>query len=422
MRVAHFGTFDVANYGDLLFPLLLERRLGGAWDKVVHVSPRGGPPVFDDGVATVSVQAALARADEFDALIIGGGQLINAVVDTPQAYRTTPLMRATAYPGLWLGAAIAAAAGGGRLLWNGPGAPVPFTPGLALGVGWAADQSDSIALRSASTAEWFAQAGVTRPVHVIPDTAYDLPGLWTPEERAAALDALFARLGPRPERWLVVNYKRLGGAVEEPAAAAAAVAAMARALQAVPVFTAICDDDAGDLGALADGCDVPSLVLERPASLRELTALLAGAELYVGSSMHGMIAAAAFGRPALTVVPASVGPRWTKCREQSTDLDDARQVVPSWGAAAGALEARPPRSPDGGLAGTDEPQAAERAAPRLAEHWRRLEDELAVAASGRRADTHSALDALRALAQIRVPPTDLFTNVLAPAVSMLLHR
>ena len=29
MKIAHFGTFDVENYGDLLFPLLLERRLGG---------------------------------------------------------------------------------------------------------------------------------------------------------------------------------------------------------------------------------------------------------------------------------------------------------------------------------------------------------------------------------------------------------
>ena len=53
MKLAHFGTFDVENYGDLLFPLLLERRLSGLCDRFVHVSPRGGPPPWNDCVETI---------------------------------------------------------------------------------------------------------------------------------------------------------------------------------------------------------------------------------------------------------------------------------------------------------------------------------------------------------------------------------
>jgi hypothetical protein len=46
LRIAHFGTFDVEHYGDLLFPLILERRLSDIYEEFVHASPVGGPPVW----------------------------------------------------------------------------------------------------------------------------------------------------------------------------------------------------------------------------------------------------------------------------------------------------------------------------------------------------------------------------------------
>ena len=59
MKLAHFGTFDVENYGDLLFPLVLERRLADLCDEFIRVSPVGGPPLWQDRVPTVNFDTFL---------------------------------------------------------------------------------------------------------------------------------------------------------------------------------------------------------------------------------------------------------------------------------------------------------------------------------------------------------------------------
>ena len=58
MRIAHYGTFDVENYGDLLFPPVLERRLSGRGHTLTHVSPIGGRAIWEDCVETISIREA----------------------------------------------------------------------------------------------------------------------------------------------------------------------------------------------------------------------------------------------------------------------------------------------------------------------------------------------------------------------------
>ena len=105
MRIAHIGTFDVENYGDLLFPLIVERQLKDLATEIVHFSPVGGDPPWDDCVSSTSINAVFEEQEQFDAVIIGGGQLINATTRPVKAYRNSEFLRRTAYPGLWLGAA-----------------------------------------------------------------------------------------------------------------------------------------------------------------------------------------------------------------------------------------------------------------------------------------------------------------------------
>jgi hypothetical protein len=59
--VAHFETFDVEKYGDLLFPPILERRLGMLGHRFMYVSPLDGSPVWNDCVPTVAAGASHAR-------------------------------------------------------------------------------------------------------------------------------------------------------------------------------------------------------------------------------------------------------------------------------------------------------------------------------------------------------------------------
>ena len=60
-RVAHWGTFEVANLGDLLFPLVLEHHLRAANREVEvqWVGPLGG-------TAPMGLERAVARALPFE--------------------------------------------------------------------------------------------------------------------------------------------------------------------------------------------------------------------------------------------------------------------------------------------------------------------------------------------------------------------
>lgn len=59
MRLAHFGTFDIENYGDLLFPLVLAERLRHLTEEIVSVSPLGGPAVWGGAPSTIAVEEML---------------------------------------------------------------------------------------------------------------------------------------------------------------------------------------------------------------------------------------------------------------------------------------------------------------------------------------------------------------------------
>src|SRR5215212_717218 len=86
LKLAHFGTFDVENYGDLLFPLILERRFSGLCDRFVHVAPRGGPPPWDDCVETIGFDEFSRRGSDVDGLVVGGGQILRATPTTLKLY------------------------------------------------------------------------------------------------------------------------------------------------------------------------------------------------------------------------------------------------------------------------------------------------------------------------------------------------
>jgi hypothetical protein len=125
LRIAHFGTFDVENYGDLLFPLVLERRLADVCDDFVHVSPANGAPDWEGCAPTVGFDEFLREGPKVDGVVIGGGQILRASPTPLGIYDRGGVSPFVTYPSLWLGAAYVAARDGLPLCWNAPGVPAP---------------------------------------------------------------------------------------------------------------------------------------------------------------------------------------------------------------------------------------------------------------------------------------------------------
>ena len=120
IKVAHFGTFDVDNYGDLLFPHIAEYRLPNfQWE---HVSPTNNLTVFKDSKSIISFD--VAKKKDYDAIVSGGGNIIHLSHNTLTVYKN---INGFAYANLWVGAAKIAIKSKIPHIFNSPGISQNFT-------------------------------------------------------------------------------------------------------------------------------------------------------------------------------------------------------------------------------------------------------------------------------------------------------
>lgn len=362
MKIAHFGTFDVENYGDLLFPLILEQRLSDLAESFIHVSPIGGPPVWRDCVETVSFDQLLRNHADIDAMVVGGGNIIHSSPQTVKNYDSG--FSPYAYPSLWLGAAYASAKGNLPLCWNSPGVPREFSTITAELVQWAASVTDYLSVRDEASRELLERAGVDRPVSVVPDTALEVSRLWSKEEISVAYADVFARRQrSKPDRTIVfhLNSRYVD---EDTSVLAARLDRICSRLEATAILIAIgpCHGDDELQRQVAWEMTSQPVVIDRPGSLREIAACIAHSEAYVGSSLHGMITACSFGSRGLLVASK----RLSKFQGFLEQFDLSSWQSPSWERAEQRVD---------DLLATSEStwkQVMESAAPQLDQHWEQL--------------------------------------------------
>ena len=303
MQIAHFGTFDVANYGDLLLPLLVEKRLAAGRRRFLHVSPRGGGPVWEDCVETVPAERVLAGEFEIDAVITGGGHLLHASPSELAEYQRGGLSALVAYPGLWLGAAHLAVGLDVPVCWNAPGVPRRFSTSAARLIRWTAGVVDYLSVRDRRSRELLMAAGCRESIAVVPDTALEVSRLWSRAQIDEAYDRAFADRGhPAPSRSVAIHVN--GRYVDEDLRAIALrLDRIGRAYNAQPILIALGPCHGDDLAArrLARWMQTGPLLIDSPRGLREVAACIGRSQAYFGSSLHGLITACSFGRPGMLV-------------------------------------------------------------------------------------------------------------------------
>src|ERR1039457_5098425 len=170
------GTFDVANYGDLLFPLIAEseltERLGAVTLHRFSYNART-PPEWPYQVTSVTALPRMIH--RLDGLLIGGGHLIRFDKQIAQGY-VSPAPEIHHPTGYWLTPGLIALQHDVPLVWNAPGVhgdpPAWAKPLMEMTL----TLSRYVSVRdepSRSALEPLTSA----PVAVVPDTAFRLPRL-----------------------------------------------------------------------------------------------------------------------------------------------------------------------------------------------------------------------------------------------------
>jgi polysaccharide pyruvyl transferase WcaK-like protein len=218
------------------------------------------------------------------------------------------------------------------------------------------------------------EAPAEAPVAVVPDPIADLARLWPLHVLEPHFRALLERKGAdRGGNYLAVHVRNRSVAGMTAGEIAASLAGLARAVELTPILLAV--GDAHQDGALARAISkeltAPHILLDDPASLKEVAAAAAFSRFYVGASLHAYVAAAAYGVPGVLVARPAYG-KFSGFLEHTGRSGD---LVRNWGEALAKALAR--KGEDRG----EQIPASVHAA--LDEHWRSVAE--AIRSPGRHA-------------------------------------
>lgn len=301
------GMFDMANYGDLLFPLIAQDRLRRFGVDVVPVAPTAAAPALVGALPAAGIGTLFDTGQPCDGIAVGGGYLIHThplgFIETYDAGEA----RNWAGAGLWMGAALAAALRSVPLLWNAPGVLHPLGRRTRPLVDAALRMADYVSVRDMGSAEILAAPDDCAPL-VVPDTVAGLASMWDKASLTPDLARFLTRKGVSPgARTLALHLRLRSVAGLDLGGIAASIERLAQQHNLLPVLIAVgqSHDDAALARRVSQVLAGPHVLLDDPLGLREITAVLANAAVYVGASLHGYVAAVAYGVPGVLVARPS---------------------------------------------------------------------------------------------------------------------
>lgn len=275
IRVGMVGTFDVANFGDLLFPLLareeLARRLGAV--EIVPYSYNARPAAawpFE----VRPLERLSAEVGSLHLLLVGGGDIIR--FDHLVALDYRPASPAIHHPtGFWLAPIFLAHTARVPVAWNAPGVPgeVPSWAHILVRAGLAV--TSRISVRDEASRARLTRVAPGAKVEVVPDSGFNAAMLLPdPPPRS---DYFVVQSRPQSLQW---------------------IARMRRLLRDDHLQFVIAPVGPATNDPVRPPSHLPPRTSFRhPSDPREMLALISGSRGVVGPSLHLTIAALSLGRP-----------------------------------------------------------------------------------------------------------------------------
>lgn len=286
-NIAVFGTFDVDNYGDLLFPHIAEYRLKNY--HLEFVSPTNYKTMFTDAKEVVTFEECKQR--KYDGVLIGGGNILHLKNNSSTVYKN--VQKGFSYADLWVGAVKLATNLKKPSLFNAPGISGKFKSTIQQQIAKATFGASSyIAFREGFSVnmakDLFSEKEKIPEFNVVPDTALEINKIWPCDEPKT--DKLVINLNPRYHQpvsetasLLVKIAKKLGCQIKF-------------------IIIGDCHGDGKFTKKVLEYIKIKGAEIVETKTLKEMAFEIATAKYFIGSSMHGFITALSYNTPAFLVL------------------------------------------------------------------------------------------------------------------------
>jgi polysaccharide pyruvyl transferase WcaK-like protein len=291
----NWGSYDIDNFGDLLFPFLVEHHLRAHYPRIIHASPTGTRSIWPDARQSCTVADALASTP-IAGLIVGGGNLITWTTSSSINYcENAEFARVVHSSFSWIPYVLLMKYGI-PYAYNHVGVAKPIPPEKECLVKSLLECASYLSCRDYAGKDRLRGAGVTSRIVVGPDSAIDIARVFPPEALHEQYhDETREKYGiPRDAAIVVMHLKEryLKDQMDEVVRMIGVL--RARGLHPVLVPFGMCHwDDEILRDPRLKGSS--ATCIPRPDLLLDLLSLVAVARFYVGSSLHGAIAALSYG-------------------------------------------------------------------------------------------------------------------------------
>lgn len=300
LKVAQIGTFDVENYGDILFPNLLKFKLKDI--DVDLYSPKGGKKPFEEETYVYSLDELEENIvkKKYNALIVGGGDLIRLDKQVANVYKETYSNALS----IWQLPVLLSKKYNIPIIYNSPGVPYDFRPCERNIINLLMKDIDYISVRDNESKEILKTCNV-KNVKVVPDTILCIDEAFDKKY----LDKIKEKLEKEKKIPKIENYITLQHNISN-INNSYYIEKMKNLIELITkkydynvllIPIGYVHNDIKFLEKLYDKTNEKLFIIKEKLSPIEMLSVFSNCSGYIGTSMHGAVTTYAYGNPIMLI-------------------------------------------------------------------------------------------------------------------------
>ncbi|MBD2251221.1 glycosyltransferase [Nostoc parmelioides] len=311
LKIQHWGTFDVCNYGDLIFPLILESEISKRISniEITLYSPKGGKFKPEESrdikqIIRLEEDGFFREILNYQGIILGGGDIIrfddSAMVsvygisqETAEQERSYQVfIEDLGKLSSWI-----------PVIWNSVGIPFRFNEQQSLLLRKSLEKIAYISVRDDLSRQKLIDAGIDQEIYLVPDTAF-LISRYYPKTNLTEIHRNLIQTNQFPGSGKVlcfqVNYDAMKY-LPELVLAIKEIILICPEIEIVFLPIGLCHKDQVILQKLQAEIDKRTFLLCGDIDIKKIATVIAYSDYFAGTSLHGNITAYAYGIPNLLI-------------------------------------------------------------------------------------------------------------------------